>query len=171
MRGTIFQQAPQIILAFACAAIAAASVAADVPAKSAAKPPTSKQIERGHYLVVIAGCNVCHTPNYLVNGAKAPLTDLLTGDKLGWRGPWGTTYPTNLRLFFNSITEDQWIQVAKTIQRRPPMPYFALNAMTENDVRAMYQYMRSLGPAGEPAPGFVPADQEPPRPYVQFPMQ
>jgi len=171
MRGTIFQQVPLIVLALACAAIPAVSVAADVPTKPLAKPPTSKQIERGHYLVVITGCNYCHTPNYLVNGAKAPLKDLLTGGKLGWRGPWGTTYPANLRLYFNSITVDQWIQAAKTIQRRPPMPYFSLNAMTETDVRAIYQYMRSLGPAGEPAPNFIPADKEPPKPYVQFPMQ
>lgn len=87
-----------------------------------------------------------------MNGAKAPAKVFLTGDKLGWRGSWGTTYPANLRLFFDQITEDQWLQVARTIQRRPPMPYFSLNVMSEADVRAIYQYIRSLGPAGEPAP-------------------
>lgn len=171
MRVAILQQVSPIILALACAAIPAASVAADAPAKSSAKPPNSSQIERGHYLVMITGCHDCHTPNYLVNGGKAPAKDFLTGGTLGWRGPWGTTYPANLRLYFNEISEDQWIQVAKTIERRPPMPYFSLNAMSVTDVRAIYQYMRSLGPAGEPAPRFVPPGKEPAQPYVQFPMQ
>ena len=147
------------------------SVAADAPAQSAAKSPDGKQIERGRYLVMITGCHDCHTPNYIAKGGKVPAKDFLTGDKRGWRGSWGTTYPANLRLYFNNITDEQWIQVAKTIEARPPMPYFALNAMTRADVLSIYEYIRSLGPAGEPAPRFVPADKEPPQPYVQFPMK
>ena len=84
---------------------------------------------------------------------------------------WGTTYPANLRLYFNAITDEQWIHVAKTIEARPPMPCFALNAMTRADVLSIYESIRSLGPAGEPAPRFVPVDKEPPQPYVQFPMK
>jgi mono/diheme cytochrome c family protein len=171
MRGTTFQHFSKFILSLACAAIPAMSVAADAPAKSAAKSPHSKQIERGRYLVMITGCHDCHTPNYIAKGGKVPAKDFLTGDKLGWRGSWGTTYPANLRLYFNNITDEQWIQVAKTIEARPPMPYFALNAMTRADVLSIYEYIRSLGPAGEPAPRFVPADKEPPQPYVQFPMK
>jgi hypothetical protein len=49
------------------------------------------------------------------------------------------------------------------------MPYFSLNAMSQADVRAMYAFIRSLGPAGKPAPAFVPPDKVPPQPYVQFP--
>jgi mono/diheme cytochrome c family protein len=159
------------ILALSWTVIPAASVAADAPAKSAAKPASSKQVERGRYLVRIAGCNDCHTPNFMVNGGKTPESDHLIGNTLGWRGPWGTTYPTNLRLYFQSMTEDMWVQMAKEIQRRPPMPYFSLNAMSETDVRAIYKYVRYLGPAGVPAPSFIPADKEPPKPYVQFPAQ
>ena len=171
MRGANFLQARLIIGALACAAFPALSIAADVPTKSSANPPTSVQIERGRYLVMITGCQDCHTPNYIAKGGKVPAKDFLTGDKLGWRGSWGTTYPANLRLYFNNITDEQWIQVAKTIEARPPMPYFALNAMTRADVLSIYEYIRSLGPAGEPAPKFVPADKEPPQPYVQFPMK
>ena len=69
------------------------------------------------------------------------------------------------------MSEDEWVQVAKEIQRRPPMPYFSLNAMTVADVRAIYKYIRYLGPAGTSAPKFVPADKVPPQPYVQFPAQ
>jgi len=171
MRGANFLQARLIIGALACAAFPALSIAADVPTKSSANPPNSVQIERGRYLVMITGCQDCHTPNYIAKGGKVPAKDFLTGDKLGWRGSWGTTYPANLRLYFNNITDEQWIQVAKTIEARPPMPYFALNAMTRADVLSIYEYIRSLGPAGEPAPKFVPADKEPPQPYVQFPMK
>ncbi len=61
------------------------------------------QQERGRYLVRIAGCNDCHTPGYAESGGLLPEARWLVGDKLGWHGPWGTTYPTNLRLFAQSI--------------------------------------------------------------------
>jgi mono/diheme cytochrome c family protein len=159
----------RIIAAFAWTAFCAASIAADAPARSSAKTATDKEAERGRYVVAISGCNDCHTPGFLLNGGKTPEKEWLTGGVTGWRGPWGTTYPTNLRLYFQEITEAQWVQVAKEIQRRPPMPYFSLNAMSEADVRSMYKFIRSLGPAGKPAPKFVPPDKVPPQPYVQFP--
>jgi hypothetical protein len=40
------------------------------------------------------------------------------GDELGWRGPCGTTYPVNLRLLMNSLTQDQWVQLARGLQTR-----------------------------------------------------
>ena len=52
------------------------------------------QIERGRYIVEIGGCNDCHTAGYAEAGGKAAETDRLKGDRLGFRGPWGTTYPT-----------------------------------------------------------------------------
>ena len=157
------------LLSLTCVTIPQASIAADTPAKAPAKQVGSKDIERGRYLVAIMGCNDCHTENFMAGGAKIPERDRLTGAKLGWRGAWGTTYPTNLRLYYQETTEEQWIQVAREVQRRPPMHYFALNAMPKEDVTAIYRYIRSLGPAGEPAPKSVPPDREPPQPYVLFP--
>ncbi len=49
------------------------------------------------------------------------------------------------------------------------MPWFVLREMTEQDLRAVYRFIRNLGPAGEPAPAYLPPDQEPPKPYIQFP--
>jgi mono/diheme cytochrome c family protein len=63
----------------------------------AEKAADSKSIARGRYIVKIAGCNDCHTPGYFQTGGKVPEKEWLVGDKLGWRGPWGTTYPSNLR--------------------------------------------------------------------------
>jgi hypothetical protein len=65
-----------------------------------------------------------------------PESEWLTGDALGWRGPWGTTYPTNLRLFMQDLTEDQWVKKGKTLNARPPMPWFNLRDMTTSDLRA-----------------------------------
>ena len=128
-----------------------------------------RQVERGRYLAKIAGCNDCHTAGYAMSGGKVPESQWLLGDKLGWRGPWGTTYPANLRLYMSSMSEAQWVKAAKAMQTRPPMPWFALHDMTEQDLRAIYKYVRQLGPVGEPAPVFVPPGKEPQTPYVQFP--
>ncbi len=126
-------------------------------------------LARGRYLVRIAGCNDCHTARYAETGGAVPEAEWLTGDGLGWRGPWGTTYPINLRLYMNAISEEQWVAVARAVRSRPPMPWFALRDMTDEDLRAIYRFIRSLGPRGEPAPAYVPPDRVPATPYVQFP--
>jgi len=126
-------------------------------------------VERGRYLVKIAGCNDCHTPDYMALVGNVPEHQWLTGEALGWRGPWGTTYGSNLRLFFQQIDEEQWLTLARTVEYRPPMPWFALRAMTEEDLRAIYRYIDQAGPAGDPAPAYLPPGVEPEGPYAQFP--
>ena len=59
-------------------------------------------IKRGRYLVVTGACNTCHTALYGMLGGDVPESDWLTGDKVGWRGIWGTTYATNLRLYMQA---------------------------------------------------------------------
>jgi mono/diheme cytochrome c family protein len=147
--------------------IIAAALALAFPAY--AQKPEDAQVKRGRYLVQIGGCNDCHTPGYPEKGGKVPEAQWLTGDALGWHGPWGTTYPTNLRLYMQDLTEDQWVKKAKALQARPPMPWFNVRAMTTNDLRALYRYIRHLGPAGKPAPAYLPPDKTPPQPYVAFP--
>jgi mono/diheme cytochrome c family protein len=126
-------------------------------------------VARGKYLIVIAGCNDCHTPGYAQSEGKTPEDMWLTGDSFGWRGPWGTTYPTNLRILIDGLTENEWVSMGKNLKARPPMPWFNLNTMQEEDLRAIYQYIRYLGPAGQAAPAYVPADREPAPPFAQFP--
>ena len=127
------------------------------------------QVRRGQYLVKISGCNDCHTAGYAMSGGKVPEAQWLTGDKLGWRGPWGTTYAPNLRLYMAGISEANWVHRAKSVETRPPMPWFVLHDMTEQDLKAIYRYVTALGPAGEPSPVFVPPGKEPQTPYVLFP--
>jgi hypothetical protein len=129
-----------------------------------------KMVERGRYLSIIAGCNDCHTPGYLLSEGKVSEKLWLTGDKFGWRGPWGTTYGSNLRLFVSDMTEEEWVETAQNLKRMPTMPWFNLNAMNEDDLKDIYQFIRYLGPVGEPAPDYVPPDQEPTTPYALFPI-
>ena len=142
-----------------------------ISAPAAAQQPQKADpaVARGRYVVAIAGCNDCHTPNFAPSGGKTPEAEWLTGDALGWRGPWGTTYAPNLRLSMPRLTEDEWVKKARMLSTRPPMPWFNLHYMSEADLRAIYRYVRHLGPAGKPAPDYLPPDKTPTGPYVQFP--
>nr|WP_068834079.1 c-type cytochrome [Polaromonas jejuensis] len=144
--------------------------AAQSPQQQTQRIPADRALlEHGRYLVKTAGCNDCHTPGYAAAGGKVAEKLWLTGDTLGWSGPWGTTYPTNLRLFMHSHTEASWLKTARTFQPRPPMPWFNVHAMTDRDLRAIYHYTRSLGPAGKAAPDYLPPGQKPAGPVVTFP--
>lgn len=138
------------------------SITAATSAEQTPRPPSSPDsIDRGRYLAKIAGCNDCHTPGYIQTAGQVPENVWLTGSSLGWNGPWGTTYPPNLRIYLNRISEDEWVKIAHTKQYRPPMPWFALHDMTEEDLRAIHRFVVHLGPAGDPAPSYIPPDQAP----------
>jgi len=136
---------------------------------SAGSQGPGQSIARGRYVVVIGGCNDCHTAGFAESGGTLPEREWLVGNPVGWRGPWGTTYAINLRLLFQTMSEDGWVSWARTSRTLPPMPYWILNAMQDEDLRAMYQFIRSLGPAGVPAPVDLPPGQTPTTPFVQFP--
>lgn len=120
----------------------------------------------GEYLVRVGGCNDCHTAGYNEAGGKMPVEEWLTGMPVGFRGPWGTTYPANLRLLASTMSADQWVQLYGRRELRPPMPWWALHDMSEADLRAVHTFIRSLGPAGEMAPAYVPPDREPETPFI-----
>ena len=143
-------------------------VAGTTSAQEQAAKSLSAEAARGKYLVRIAGCNDCHTAGYAISGGKVEEKLWLTGDQLGWRGPWGTTYPPNLRLDAQKMTAEQFMVLARS-QLRPPMPWFNVRDMSDSDVKAIYAYLKHLGPAGQPAPQYVPPDQKPSGPFVQFP--
>jgi len=148
-------------------AVAVAALCAGVSDLSAADD--ASEIAYGRYVAVMMGCNDCHTPNYLLAEGKVPEKLWLTGSSFGWKGAWGTTYPANLRKRLMDFTEDQWVAFAKTMKARPPMPWFNLNQMHEKDMRALYRYVRYLGPDNTEVPAFVPPGQEPNPPYASFP--
>ncbi|KAF1691186.1 cytochrome C [Pseudoxanthomonas koreensis] len=147
------------------AATATVPVAAATPAAAAA--PAVDLVARGEYLVRIAGCNDCHTAGYAERQGQVPKEQWLTGSApLGYNGPWGTTYATNLRLRMQEMDEAQWLEYSAHLRARPIMPDFALREMTEEDRRALYRFIRGLGPAGERAPAALPPGQTPPPPVL-----
>jgi len=121
---------------------------------AAADAATDKVLQRGEYLVRIASCNDCHTPEYAEKGGVVPKAEWLTGTSVGYQGPWGTTYPANLRLSVSRLTEAQWLAQAR-LPRLPPMPFWSLRDMTDADLRAVYQFIRSLGATGTDMPAAV----------------
>jgi mono/diheme cytochrome c family protein len=152
------------LVLFAVTSLAAA-------AASAADQPSGKlsdEAMRGRYLAQITGCNDCHTAGYAESAGKVEESKWLTGDRLGWSGPLGTTYAANLRLAVKDMTADQFLILARS-PLRPPMPWFNFRDMKDGDVKAIDAYLKHLGPAGEPAPAYVPPDNSPAGPFVKFP--
>ena len=133
-----------------------------------AKGLKEEMIDHGRYVVKITGCNDCHTPGYVETAGALPEDQWLTGNPVGFKGPWGVTYPVNLRLKLAGMTEQEWVKFAHSFEARPPMPWFNLRDMGETDLRAVYQFIRSLGPKGEPAPAFVPPEKVAQYAYINF---
>lgn len=133
-------------------------------ASSAAEPDPAT---RGRYLIAIGGCNDCHTPGFAQQGEVIPEQDRLIGAALGFSGPWGVSYPSNLRLSAHQASEEEWLGKARR-NGLPPMPWTAMQAMSRDDLAAIYRYLRTLGPAGSPAPAALGPDQAIPTPHFVF---
>lgn len=123
-------------------------------------------VKRGEQMSIIGGCHDCHTLNYNESGGEIDPAQALKGTSLGWQGPWGTTYPMNLRLTAADKSEDEFLKFAKEFEARPPMPYFNVHAMDESDIRSLYQYIKSLGDPGEPVPEALGPGETPKTPYI-----
>lgn len=140
---------------------------AAVSAFSSAAEDIESAVARGQYLAKVAGCNDCHTRNYPETAGNVPLDQWLTGTDVGFQGPWGVSYPANLRLYFADLSEQQWLTRAR-MPMLPPMPWFALRDMSDEDLLAIYHFAQSLGPAGEPVPMAVAPHQPVATPYIEF---
>jgi len=92
----------------------------------------------------------------------------MTGSDVGWRGAWGTVYPVNVRLWFQETSEDDWLFSTRTRGGLPPMQWHDIRFLNETDRRAIYRFIRSLGPAGKPAPHDLPPWQKPKTPYMEL---
>ncbi|WP_206202321.1 cytochrome C [Thermomonas aquatica] len=149
----------------ACSAPDAIETSAQAPV---AGPSDAELLARGDYLVRIAGCNDCHTPAYGERGGNVPKQEWLVGSPLGFNGPWGTTYAANLRIKAAEMDEAGWLKYTGALHTRPLMPDFALRAMCEDDRRAIYRFIRSLGAGGAKAPDYLPPGKAPPLPYMQM---
>ncbi len=66
------------------------------------------------------------------------------------------------------MDEAGWLKYTADLPTRPIMPDFAIRAMHEDDRRALYRFIKSLGPGGQKAPEYLPPGQTPPLPYMQM---
>jgi hypothetical protein len=123
-------------------------------------------VERGHYLVAFGSCNDCHTPGWRESDGTIPVSQWMTGSKIGYRGPWGTSYPANVRLEFSQISEDDWLFMVRTRGGHWPMIWHNLRFLKLEDQRAIYRFIRHLGPRGSQAPADLPPSIEPKTPYI-----
>jgi mono/diheme cytochrome c family protein len=134
------------------------SVNPATPANTVVPPAV---LARGRALVVYGTCNDCHTAGWREADGNVPQSRWMTGSAIGFRGWWGTSYPTNVRLAFQAMPEDGWISAVRTRAGHPPMVWQDLRNLPDADLRAIYRFIRSLGPAGSVAPAAVEPWREP----------
>jgi len=139
-----------------------------IDASSPAPGPSAATLTRGRALVVFGTCNDCHTPGWQETDGTLPVQRWLTGNSIGFRGWWGTSYPANVRLVFQAMSETRWIAEARTRSGHPPMVWQDLRQLPDADLRAIYEFVKSLGPAGVPAPAAVEPWREPQTPFVDM---
>ena len=136
--------------------IGATLVAASLLASSAAFAADAPSVEFGKHISIVGGCHDCHTVGYAESGGKIDPDKALQGNPVGYVGPWGTNFARNLRITVSKMSEDDWVGFAKSFEVGPPMPWFNVHELNELESRSLYQYIKSLGPAGPQAPDDIP---------------
>ena len=127
------------------------------------------QIDRGKYLVVLAGCNDCHTPGFFLG--KPDMARYLGGSDVGFEiaglGVFnGRNITPDKETGIGSWTDEQ-IAAAITTGKRPDgrqlapiMNYASFTYMTKEDVAAVVAYLRSVPPVHNEVPGpFKPGEK------------
>jgi mono/diheme cytochrome c family protein len=150
--------------------VRAALAALCVAAASAGAGAADKQVQRGKYLVGIAGCGDCHTPGYFLG--KPDMTRYLGGSEVGFYLPdLGTFYGRNLtpdnETGLGAWTRAQIVTALRTGRRpdgrelAPIMPWRAFASLTKADAYAIAAFLKSLPPVNNPVPGPFGAGEKP----------
>lgn len=113
-------------------------------------PHLSTPVKRGEWLVRVAGCRDCHTPQNM--GKPLPGLDLAGGWVM--KGPWGTVASANITPDPSGISyydENLFLKVMHTgyVNARelaPIMPWWVHRGMTDEDLKAMFAYLRTVPP-------------------------
>jgi len=94
---------------------------------------------------------------------------LSSHDMTAWVGPWGVSFTRNLtpdlETGLGSWTEQMFIQTIRTgkhmgVGRRllPPMPSGSLSHLTDDDLKAIWAYLRTVKPVHNAVPDPIPAE-------------
>jgi mono/diheme cytochrome c family protein len=150
----------------------------------------------GEHLVILGGCNDCHTPKKmgprgpeldstkLLSGhpAKMPPIDvdrkamaakgiILTQDLTEWVGPWGISYTANLTpdetgiatwtidQFKNVIRHGKYHGMMNGRDILPPMPWEMYQHMSDDEIAAIFAYLKTIPAVSNQVPPPVPPAQ------------
>ena len=122
--------------------------------------PTGPTIENGKYLTVVGNCVVCHSkidpvsgkPEGAIFSGGNPMESHVDPTKT-FTPPNLTPHPTDG--WITGWSEDAFVNRlgAGIVHPASPMPWHAIQKMSDDDRRAIYRYLRSLPPApGGPSP-------------------
>jgi len=125
------------------------SVPQPIPAPVSA-PDLSSAEKRGEFLATVASCADCHTP--VVHG-QPDLSMAFAGGQV-FKGPWGQVVSANITPHKTGIAyynEKLFIEAMRTgsVMGRPLnplMPWFAYKDMTDDDLKAIFAYLRTVEP-------------------------
>ena len=164
-------RAHRYMIYVSAAATVAATLALSTPAFAQAN---NTAVDRGRYLVRITGCHDCHSPK--VQGMTPNLDLALSGrpastqlptetktevhaspDLTAWTGPWGFSVASNLTPepttgIGTRYNETSFIATMRTGKKpngtpiMPPMPSDVYQNMTDDDLKAIFAYLRTLKP-------------------------
>jgi Cytochrome C oxidase, cbb3-type, subunit III len=115
------------------------------------RPDVSDAVKRGAFLLTIAGCHDCHTP-IDDKGEYLPNMDLAGGQI--FEGPWGRVASANLTPDPSGIPyydETLFLQALRTgyVKARSLnqiMPWRHYGGMTDDDLKSIFAYLRSIKP-------------------------
>jgi hypothetical protein len=125
-------------------------------------------IERGLYISIIGGCHDCHTKGYFDSRGRIDPDAALKGSDIGFRGEWGTSYPSNLRYAMSKRPEDEFVFAVRYYIGSPPMPWHNLHRLDESDARSLYRYIVSLGEPGKPTQSLLKPGEKARTPYIDL---
>ena len=116
-----------------------------------AEPDLSDPVRRGEYLVTLGNCTECHTPK---DQRGMPLPGLEFGGGFELKGPWGDITSANITPDPSGISyydEALFIQTIRTGQVKARklnsvMPWIYFQNMTDDDLKAIFSYLRTLKP-------------------------
>ena len=110
----------------------------------------SNTVARGKYLVNLGSCGSCHTPTK----QGQPMTELAFAGGVSFKGPWGEVNSANITPDASGISyydEALFIRTLRTGQvgarrLKSIMPWGYFRNMTDDDLKAIYAYLRTLPP-------------------------
>ncbi len=178
-------------------AVSAVLLLAVAPVAAKSKAAKEDPAKRGEYLVMVGGCNDCHTPFKMTPIGPLPdMERMLSGhpegqpdpsgtlgkidltttgpDLTAWKFPFGINYTRNLtpdKTGLGEWTEAQFIKTLRTGRHQgegrallPPMPWYNYGGMPDDDLKAIWAYLRTI----KPIKNTVPDPKVPPPVLDQF---